>query len=145
VLAGEGRLSVVYYVQEAPTDWDGTSVRVVGPDTPGEPAAIVRFVRPHASMFGPPNDEAFSGHPLARRGLHPYAAFEVHDSSWIRGLERMNRVHSCHRPERFAAYRHFILAFHGSTFECIAEGYEHELVFAMLNELIAQEAVRVGG
>ena len=35
-------------------------------------------------------DEAFSGHPLAERGLQPYSTFEVLDSSWIRGLMKRN-------------------------------------------------------
>lgn len=46
-------------------------------------------------------DEAFRGHPLASRGLHPYAAFRVEDSSWVRRLECMNAVHDSHDPERF--------------------------------------------
>jgi hypothetical protein len=76
-------------------------------------------------MFGPPNDEAFGGHPLASRGLSPYAVFEVQQSSWIRKHERMNSVHPSHNRERFlAGIKHFIFAFHDSTFECIAEGFE---------------------
>ena len=79
-------------------------------------------------MFGPPNDETFSGHPLADRGLHPYAVFEVRDSSWIRKLERMNSVHHRHNRERFLeGLRHFVFAFHDSTFECVAHGFEVEV------------------
>ncbi|MDX6517088.1 MAG: hypothetical protein QOH73_2754, partial [Gaiellaceae bacterium] len=43
--------------------------------------AVVSFVRPYAHMFGPPNDEAFSGHPLANRGLEPYGCYRVESSS----------------------------------------------------------------
>lgn len=88
-----------------------------------EPVALVEFTHAMAHMFGPPNDEAFSGHPLASRGVGPYSVHEVHHSSWIRRLERMNAVHPYHRPERFAHYRHFIFAFHDTTFECIAETF----------------------
>ena len=59
-------------------NWDATYVRMVAPDTPGEEIALVRFTRYSAFMFGPPNDEAFSGHPLASRNLSPYLAVEVH-------------------------------------------------------------------
>lgn len=142
VLAGEGMLSVAFFLEDMPADWDGTSVRVVGPES-GEPAAVVRFKRPHASFFGPPNDEALRGHPLAARGLHPYGAFEVLHSSWVRALERMNLVHPYHRPEHFTSYRHFVLSFHDSTFECVAEGYSHELGKGPLNELVAKEAARL--
>lgn len=138
VLASEGTLTVVYFVSDPPEGWDGQTVTVLGPDTPGEPAAIVRFSWARASMFGPPNDEAFSGHPLASRGLRPYGAFEVLDSSWVRRLERMNAVHPQHRPESYADLRHFVLAFHDSTFECVAEGYRCELARGPLTALIAR-------
>ncbi|MBI2373929.1 MAG: hypothetical protein HYV07_08020 [Deltaproteobacteria bacterium] len=142
VLAGEGSLLVAYFVETTPAGWDGSTVRVVGADS-AEPAAIVRFTRPYASMFGPPNDEAFSGHPLAKRGLHPYGGFEVTGSSWIRGLEKMNAVHPYHRSEHFAVYRHFILAFHDTTFERVATGYSFEYASGPLNELVSREAAKI--
>lgn len=123
ILAGEHHLHLAYYLEDRSPDWDGTTVRVVGESTTGEPVALVEFTHACAHMFGPPNDEAFSGHPLASRGVGPYRVHEVHHSSWIRRLERMNAVHPCHRPEHFARYRHFIFAFHDTTFECIAEAF----------------------
>ena len=95
-------------------------------------------------MFGPPSDEAFDGHPLASRGLEPWDAFEVVDSSWVRQLERMNAVHPAHRPEHFADYRHFILAFKDAVFECVATGYTSELTHGPVAELAAHEAARLG-
>ena len=80
----------------------------------------VTFAGLYALAFGPPNDEAFGAHPLADRGLGPYGAFEVRDSSWVRALERLNRVHPAHRPEAFDRLRHFVVAFHDTTFECVA-------------------------
>jgi hypothetical protein len=123
ILVDEGHLHLAYYLQNTPAGWDGTSVRAVSEDTAGELVALVSFDHPYAHMFGPPNDEAFEGHPLAVRGLQPYSVFEVRDSSWIRRLERMNSVHEHHLPERFAKYRHFIFAFHDTTFECVSEGF----------------------
>jgi hypothetical protein len=143
VLATEHSLVVSFFLEDSPVDWDGTTVRVLGPDSPGEPAAVVRFHGPYAHFFGPPNDEALSGHPLAKRGLHPYGAFEVLHSSWVRALERMSSVHPYHRPERFAEYRHFVLSFHDSTFECVAKSYSHELGQGPLDELVAKEAARL--
>lgn len=124
VLTSEQDVLVVYLLPDAGPSWDGRSVQVVGGATAGMPIAIVRFIHCVATMFGPPNDEAFSGHPLAARGLMPYGCFEVEQSSWARGLEKMNRVHPRHRPESFADYRHFIVTFHDSTFECIAQRAE---------------------
>ena len=104
-------------------------------DPYAEHFAIVRFHRYCAVMYGPPNDEALNGHPLYARGLQFYDPQEVEDSSWIRELERMNRVHSRHDPKFFAKYRHFIFAFHDATFECIAEGLEFELRDGSLEEI----------
>ncbi|MEM6289335.1 MAG: hypothetical protein AAF845_19515 [Bacteroidota bacterium] len=83
--------------------------------------ATVTFHGLRALYFGPPNEEAFEGHPLANRGLRPWAAFEILRSSWIRSMERMNRVHRAHRPEAFEGLRHYVLAFLDSTFECVAK------------------------
>lgn len=102
VLASERRVLLAYLVQNRQQDWDGTTIRVVDHTTPGEPAALIEFMRPAAHFFGPPNDEAFTGHPLAARGLHPYGVFEIRASSWVRALERMNRVQP---PSRSHAVR----------------------------------------
>jgi hypothetical protein len=124
VLASKGGLALAYLTENTPEDWDGAPIRSVSPEAEGESVASILFERPYAHFFGPPNDEAFSGHPLSTRGLHPYGAFEVANSSWIRGLARMNAVHPYHRPEQFEALRHFIFAFHDSTFECVAHGFQ---------------------
>lgn len=123
ILAGEGYLYLAFFLQDTPAGWDGSTVRVVSEDTSGEPVGLVTFTHIYAHFFGPPNDEAFSGHPLASRGLRPYSVSEIQDSSWIRKLERMNSVHPYHRSERFADLRHFIFAFHDTTFECIAQDF----------------------
>jgi hypothetical protein len=86
-----------------------------------ERIAVATFVRPYAHMFGPPNDEAFEGHPLAARGLEPYGCYRIESSSWIRRLERMNAVHPYHRAEEFARRTHYVFAFHDTTFECVAD------------------------
>src|SRR5262245_3693714 len=71
ILAGEHSLRIAYYLEEREEGWDGTTVRLLSPDQGNEPCAVVDFVKPCAHMFGPPNDEAFAGHPLAERGLRP--------------------------------------------------------------------------
>jgi hypothetical protein len=123
IVVSEGHLDLLYLISEPDPNWDGTYVKVVGPDSEGLVARI-SFSGPYAHMFGPPNDEAFSGHPLASRGLAPYAAWEVRSSSWIRILERMNSVHPYHRSSSFQKLRHFIFAFHDTTFECVASHYQ---------------------
>jgi len=124
IVSDENRLVLGYYVWHTDPEWDGRTVRVVGPTGASEPFAIVRFTRCYAHMFGPPNDEAFAGHPLASRGLRPYGAYEVRYSSWVRRLERMNSVHPYHNPQAFRERRHLIFAFHDTTFECVCGAFD---------------------
>ncbi|HEX8103831.1 MAG TPA: hypothetical protein VF533_14540 [Solirubrobacteraceae bacterium] len=122
VVADERTVQLAYYASAPAPDWDGTHVRVVDMGTE-DPVILVEFERGHAWFHGPPNDEAFAGHPLASRGVRPYAAFRIDDSSWVRRLERMNSVHEHHDPEAFARLRHYVFAFHDSTFECVARSF----------------------
>lgn len=129
VLSDEHKILLAYIAENTPPDWDGAHVRVIDPSTSSEPLVLVEFNSYSLFKFGLPNDEAFAGHPLASRGLHPYGAFQIENSSWIRQLERMNSVHPDHKPESFSQLRHFIFAFHDSTFECVAERFtasEHQ-------------------
>lgn len=142
VIAAEHFTAVAFYLQNFDPDWDGTTVKVVGVNSDEEPIVIVRFNSCYAQLFGPPNDEAISGHPLHTRGLEPYANFEVEDSSWLRALEKMNSVHPYHNPKHFMdGKRHFILAFHDSVFECLAKDYTVETTFGSIRDV----AIRLGG
>jgi hypothetical protein len=129
LIADEHSLRIAFYLEEGrlSQEWANASVRPADPNDSDDLCAVVSFSMVYAHMFGPPNDEAFAGHPLASRGLTPYAAFEVEQSSWLRDLERMNSVHPYHRPEQFTKYRHFILSFHDSTFECLAASFKVSL------------------
>lgn len=143
LLSDEGAAVIAYYQENRPPNWDGKSVRVVDAERSVEPIAIVSFRSCCATYFGALNDEAFDGHPLAGRGLRPYSSVEVLRSSWIRQLARMNLVHPHHRPEIFDSLHHYILAFHDSTFECVAQRYEvcwqsgsiHQAILPMLEQL----------
>ena len=128
LVCDEHHLLLAYIASEPDPTWDGTHVTMVSPESEGMAVACVHFKSPSAHLFGPPNDEAFDGHPLAARGLHPYAVFEVRDSSWIRKLERMNSVHPRHNRKLFEGLRHLVFAFHDSTFECVADGFAVELL-----------------
>ena len=149
VLADDYNLVLAYLVSEPDPSWDGSYVTVVAPQSEELLVAVVRFRRPYAHMFGPPNDEVHHGHPPAGRGLAAYSASEIHHSSWLRQLERMNSVHPNHDRTRFmAARRHFVWTFHDSTFECIAEGFDLELrrgsirsAMARMIEMLDDEAV----
>jgi len=123
IIANEQHVVLAYYLSSTDPSWDGKTIRIVDQERSDEPIALVRL-ECFAHMFGPPNDEALDGHPLASRGLHPYGAFRIEGSSWIRGLEKMNRVHGHHKPERFEQLQHLVFAFHDSTFECICKDFD---------------------
>ncbi len=127
VFADEGKLLVAYIVNIPDPSFDGTNPRSVSPVTGNQSVAILTADPYLAFQFGPPNDEALSGHRLYAMGLRHYASFEVLNSSWIASLEKANRVHSSHTPELFSDYRHFILTFHDSTLEFIAESFSISL------------------
>jgi len=143
IIASEHALFVAFYLEERDPHWDGTTCKVVTPDTNDEPVAVVRFSRASAHFFGPPNDEAFSGHPLAARGLEPYGAFEVLSSSWLRALERMNSVHPRHNPQSFSGRRHFILTFHDTIFECVARDFTIERPSGSLRSVVSALAASI--
>jgi hypothetical protein len=76
VVATEQQTFLVYHVHNVPPGWDGTSVQVFGPDSDGERVAIISFKHCIARMFGPPNDEAFAGHPLANFAIASVRRFQ---------------------------------------------------------------------
>jgi len=139
VVADDYRLLLAYLLSEPDPNWDGTYINLVSSNSESMAVAVIRFRCPCAHMFGPPNDEAFSSHPLADRGLEPYAVFEVRQSSWLRQLERMNSVHSQHKRERFMENKkHFVFTFHDSTFECIAKGFDVQLCRGSMLSALAE-------
>lgn len=125
LLAGEHSLRLSYYLESErlTSEWQAAPVRPPRPNWSDDLCAVVTFERAYAHMFGPPNDEAFSGHPLAARGLVPYSVFEIEGSSWLSSLVRMNSVHPYHKDEQFSHFKHWVFSFHDTTFECIALSY----------------------
>jgi len=122
-LASEYKLKLLYYyakdLQENLIDMP--KQRNKGEDTG---VAVIEFKNYLVYKFGYPNVEALSSHPYYPMGLEPYKLFEVVESDWVEKIEVMNRVHPFHNPIRYKMYRHFILTFEDSTFECIAREIE---------------------
>ena len=61
---------------------------------PDPDCSIVTVVFNHANAhyLGYPNEEVIQSHPLYDRGLRLDGFFEVVNSSWIRAMERANRI-----------------------------------------------------
>jgi hypothetical protein len=129
LIQAEHRTFLAFYLNEPDPTWDGTQVKLVSPSDENESGlGVIEWLRCGGAVLGGLNDEAFHGHPLWTRGLDDtarlgYASAEVIGSRWISEWEQANRVHPYHSAKRFADRRHFILQFHDSTFECVAEGF----------------------
>ena len=108
VLADEHRVVLSYYLREFPD---------------GHLSAVISFEAARIHSLGGPGDETQHGHPLWKCGLRHYRAFRIENSPFIRELEQIDSVHPHHKPERFAALSHFFIAFHDSTFECVARSF----------------------
>jgi hypothetical protein len=133
IMADEHFVVLAYHMQ-AHRPWTGVPQMISAVDS-DEPIAIVRFDG-HTHMFGGPNDETLSGHPLWGRGLKHYGAFRIENSSWIRKLERMNSVHRMHNPDTFWKLQHLALTFHDSTFECVCKGFEVSTAQGSIHEVV---------
>lgn len=115
VVSDEHALYVAYYMQDVP---EGYELEAVG---------LVRFEGFHVFQFGPPNDEAFNGHPLFVKGLKPYGTYRINNSSWIKELSKRNSVHPYHSEAAFSKLSHYVWSFHDTTLEVVAKSYVFSL------------------
>lgn len=90
----------------------------------GAGIAVVELVQCSITKFGYPNDEAWSHIPRTR-GLS-YGVFEVQNSAWKVELMRLNRFAFPDTKE--SKSRHFLFLFHDSSFECIAQDLQVQVV-----------------
>ncbi|HXU07178.1 MAG TPA: hypothetical protein VN903_39765 [Polyangia bacterium] len=142
VLSSGLRTYLIYLVREPDPTWDGSYAAVVDPAAlMKRPLAVVEFERCVLYKFGAPNDEVLAGHPLHGKGLAAYRAHTVERSRWIEEQKRINSVHPQHDPESWKPFRHYLLAFHDETFECIATAHsvkEIDSTFAEVLDLCAR-------
>lgn len=98
---------------------------------------VIRFEGCTQVKFGYPNDEAQDGHPLYSNcgyGLH-----EVFGSDWFDALQEQNRVRF---PDvEWARKRHFILLFHASMGEFLADDFRVEVFDGGFDDM-AMQAMR---
>jgi len=62
----------------------------------------------------------------------------------MRRLERMNAVHPQHTSQLFARYRHFVFAFHDTTFECVAESFDVAVHTGSVVEILERSFTQIG-
>src|SRR5262249_39591781 len=84
-------LRLLYFIAEPDPAWDGSYVNVIDTSAPHE-LARVRFESSIIDKFGGPNDEVLAGHPLYHKGLEPYRAHVIKNSSWVAEQQAINSV-----------------------------------------------------
>jgi hypothetical protein len=137
VLASETTVYLIYLINEPDPAWDGTYVNVIDPrNADAQPLALVKFLGCRAFQFGGPNDEVLNGHPLYGKGLSPYGAHRVANSRWLAELQRINSVHSQYDPSSWLGISHYLLLFHDSLFECLANGHRIERLRTSFGEAV---------
>jgi hypothetical protein len=137
VLSSGAKTLVMYNVREPDPTWDGSTASIVHPASSDlRLIAIVEFERCLAHKFGSPNDEVLHGHPLHGRGLVSYAAHVVERSRFIAELMKINSVHPQYAADGWKHYRHYVLAFHDQTFECIARAHSFEQALSTFSEAL---------
>lgn len=99
-----------------------------GPVDPGgsERIGVIEFVGCSGAVLGMLNDETIHGHRLWERGLREvghYGAGQVIHSAWITEYDRGQRVHPGYKASRLSGMKHYILMFHDSTLECLADDF----------------------
>lgn len=120
---------VMYLVDEPNPNWDGSYITVVDASSSNElPIALVEFVHCYMYKFGSLNSEKLYAHPLHGKGLEIYSAHIVANSRWLNELARDNAVHEYYDPATWREYKHYMLLFHDEIFECIARGYNIDVI-----------------
>jgi hypothetical protein len=109
LVQSESATLLFFSLHESKEDWAG--------ETPGQ-VAVARFEGCLLTKFGYPNDEALSGVTL-------YAFSEVLGSGWAADLQKRqeaDRDRMTGQKYEVPLKRHFVVSFHDSTFECLADG-----------------------
>ena len=100
--------------------------------------AVAEFDGCLATRFGYPNDEP--RYSIPRYDGVGYDICEVINSEWNDELNRLNRLRF---PDFDFRLRHFVLGFHDSTFECLADNISIELSNQPLAKIVTELAQRV--
>jgi len=123
LLRNDNKTFLCYYLKEELPGWDGTWVKIVNPVEVNGLVAVVEFKTCFTAKLGAPNDEVLHGHPLFGKGLDFYSPSIIKNSTWVKELENINKVHWGYNPLVWAKLNHYFFPFHDTTFECLAYGF----------------------
>lgn len=144
LLVNDHRALLLFRIKTIDPNWDGTyaTMKSAGSDQ-RERLALVEFERCHSAKLGSPNDEVLEGHPLAGKGLDAYTAQRVVNSRWLAEIQKINSVHAGYRPDAWTKVHHYVLWFHDTTFECLAESFTVGVHECSMPDLLASACRRL--
>jgi len=121
IIASEGKVLLVFATNEVLPNYDPFVLKIVGDTNSQDYMAIVEFPGLIDFKFGWINDDPISL-PYFVDDPWRYRAYEVENSRW---LKNPPQTYSAEEAKEQAPkdYRHFLLVFHDSRFECIAKSY----------------------
>lgn len=73
--------------------------------------------------IGAPNHETLSVHEYSKFGVFSGGVYEVQDSELIEKYRKVESQHPGFNEKNWQNYIHFVMVFHDSLFECVAEKY----------------------
>ena len=104
--------------------------------------AVIEFAGCLITKFGHPNDEAACGIPKYKDIEIAYGICIVKNSEWIKEIEQLN---SYQFPgTSYSDFRHFLIFFHDSTFECIARDINLSIPDKPYSEIITEITRKIG-
>ena|SRR5690606_5599087 len=74
--------------------------------------------------FGIPNNESLYHHPYNKLGIESYSFYELKQSPLLEEMKSIEKQHPYYNENNWLGYKHFIITFHDSMFECIAKDYK---------------------
>lgn len=130
ILSNESKLILAFYIDR------------VNSEKEEEEIILLNFKKFLKYRSGMPGNETISGHPYYKLGMDSFSFYELIDSDLIQELQSIASVHPNHNPNSWSNVHHYILTFHDSMFECVAEGFEiiegndsfYQLAIDILNE-----------
>lgn len=143
VISNDNELIIIFYsanrnllsdIQERNTIYD-------------EGVVVLKFKVYLKYSFGIPSNETLQGHPYYQLGMRSYAFYEVKNSNLIEDIDHIQKIHPYYDPLKLKDYKHYLLTFHDSMFECVAKDFEVENIHTsmykqatvILNELSKEQ------
>lgn len=104
--------------------------------------AKIKKINGNTSRFGMANDEVYSGLPLWDKGLNICSAHIIENSSWIKELKNIHKVHPYYNEDSWKDEKHFAFLFKDDIFEIIATDYYKIETFELNFEQLATEVAK---